>query len=99
MNEQNQLNEIKRATPVRIEGPKRQTSGKKGENTAFIAGVWLNSRRDTDDIIHYRDFANRYHIGVCLTNPTGRLLAGYFKTGCMACLCHEFNHRLCGGRY
>ena len=31
MNEQNQLNEIKRATPVRIEGPKRQTSGKKAK--------------------------------------------------------------------
>ena len=99
MNEQNQLNEIKRATPVRIEGPKRQTSGKKAKTPRLLPGFGLTLGVTLTILSIIRDFANRYHIGVCLTNPTGRLLAGYFKTGCMACLCHEFNHRLCGGRY
>lgn len=41
MNEQNQLNEIKRATPVRIEGPKRQTSGKKAKTPRLLPGFGL----------------------------------------------------------
>ena len=39
MNEQNQLNEIKRATPVRIEGPKRQTSVKRRKHRVYCRGL------------------------------------------------------------